>query len=210
MSFDYIIIGAGSAGCVLANRLTESQQNSVCVLEAGSDNNSFLVNTPGAFAAFMFLKKYNWSFNAEVKSDIRKGEAMFIPRGRGLGGSSATNAMLYIRGQAEDYNHWAALGNEGWSFADMLPYFKKSEHNEDLSEYNNFVGGVMDKFENMMNPESMSSATQIAEVIFTAATDGSNTLRYRAGEDAEQLLSARKTMEDSDFIQMMKSNLNIK
>jgi len=84
------------------------------------------------------------------------------------------------------------------------------QHNEDLSEYNNFVSGVMDKFENMMNPESMSSATQIAEVIFTAATDGSNTLRYRAGEDAEQLLSARKTMEDSDFIQMMKSNLNIK
>lgn len=84
------------------------------------------------------------------------------------------------------------------------------QHNEDLSEYNNFISGVMDKFENMMNPESMSSATQIAEVIFTAATDGSNTLRYRAGEDAEQLLSARKTMEDSDFIQMMKSNLNIK
>ena len=102
MNFDYIIIGAGSAGCVLANRLTESTQNSVCVLEAGSDNNSFLVNTPGAFAAFMFLKKYNWSFNAEVKSDIRKSEPMFIPRGKGLGGSSATNAMLYIRGQAED------------------------------------------------------------------------------------------------------------
>ncbi|MDY6976708.1 MAG: choline dehydrogenase [Pseudomonadota bacterium] len=143
MSFDYIIIGAGSAGCVLANRLTESQQNSVCVLEAGSDNNSFLVNTPGAFAAFMFLKKYNWSFNAEVKSDIRKGEAMFIPRGRGLGGSSATNAMLYIRGQAEDYNHWAALGNEGWSFADMLPYFKKSEHNEDLSDDLHGKGGPL-------------------------------------------------------------------
>jgi choline dehydrogenase-like flavoprotein len=143
MNFDYIIIGAGSAGCVLANRLTKSGQHSVCVLEAGSDNNSFLVNTPGAFAAFMFLKKYNWSFNAEAKSDIRKGEPMFVPRGRGLGGSSATNAMLYVRGQAEDYNHWAALGNTGWSFNDMLPYFIKSEHNEDLSGELHGQGGPL-------------------------------------------------------------------
>jgi choline dehydrogenase-like flavoprotein len=141
--FDYVIIGAGSAGCVLANRLTEDGNNSVCVLEAGSDNNSFLVSTPGAFAAFMFLKKYNWSFNAEVKPDIRKGEPMFVPRGRGLGGSSATNAMLYIRGQAQDYDHWASLGNEGWSFNDMLPYFKKAEHNEQFSDELHGQGGPL-------------------------------------------------------------------
>jgi len=128
--FDYIIVGAGSAGCVLANRLTESGIHSVCLLEAGTDNNSMLVNTPGAFSAFMFLKKFNWSFNAKPKSDIRNGDPMFVPRGKGLGGSSATNAMLYLRGQKQDYDHWAALGNEGWSFDDMLPYFKKSETNE--------------------------------------------------------------------------------
>lgn len=143
MNFDYIIIGAGSAGCVLANRLTQSGQHNVCVLEAGTENNSFLVSTPGAFAAFMFLKKYNWSFNAQAKPDIRKGEPLFIPRGRGLGGSSATNAMLYVRGQAEDYNHWAALGNDGWSFNDILPYFKKSEHNEDLSDELHGQGGPL-------------------------------------------------------------------
>jgi choline dehydrogenase len=89
-----------------------------------------LVNTPGAFSAFMFLKKFNWSFNAKPKSDIRHGAALFVPRGRGLGGSSATNAMLYIRGQKQDYDHWAALGNEGWAFDDILPYFKKSENNQ--------------------------------------------------------------------------------
>lgn len=143
MNFDYIIIGAGSAGCVLANRLTETNQHSVCVLEAGGNNKSFLVNTPGAFAAFMFLKKYNWSFNAKVKPDIRKGEPMFVPRGRGLGGSSATNAMLYVRGQAEDYDHWASLGNEGWSFKDVLPYFLKSEHNEDFSDDLHSQGGPL-------------------------------------------------------------------
>ncbi|MBA6295522.1 GMC family oxidoreductase [Colwellia sp. MB02u-9] len=128
--FDYIIVGGGSAGCVLANRLTENGKFTVCLLEAGGDNKSMLVNTPGAFSAFMFLKKFNWSFNAKPKSDIRHGAALFVPRGRGLGGSSATNAMLYLRGQKQDYDHWAALGNEGWAFDDMLPYFKKSETNQ--------------------------------------------------------------------------------
>jgi len=128
-NFDYIIVGGGSAGCVLANRLTENGKFKVCLLEAGSDNNSMLVNTPGAFSAFMFLKKFNWSFNAKSQNDIRNGDPMFVPRGKGLGGSSATNAMLYIRGQKQDYDHWAELGNEGWSFDDILPYFKKSETN---------------------------------------------------------------------------------
>ena len=128
-NFDYIIVGGGSAGCVLANRLTEDGKFNVCLLEAGSDNNSMLVKTPGAFSAFMFLKKFNWSFDAKPRKDIRNGDPLFVPRGRGLGGSSATNAMLYIRGQKQDYDHWAELGNEGWSFEDILPYFKKSETN---------------------------------------------------------------------------------
>lgn len=128
-NFDYIIVGGGSAGCVLANRLTEDGKFNVCLLEAGSDNNSMLVKTPRAFSAFMFLKKFNWSFDAKPRKDIRNGDPLFVPRGRGLGGSSATNAMLYIRGQKQDYDHWAELGNEGWSFDDILPYFKKSETN---------------------------------------------------------------------------------
>jgi choline dehydrogenase len=130
MNFDYIIVGAGSAGCVLANRLSENGQYSVCVLEAGGDGNSKLIKTPGAFAAFMFLKKFNWSFNAKPHADIRGGEPLFVPRGKGLGGSSATNAMLYVRGQREDYDYWESLGNKNWSYNDLLPYFKKSETNE--------------------------------------------------------------------------------
>ena len=138
-NFDYIIVGGGSAGCVLANRLTEDGKFNVCLLEAGSNNNSMLVKTPGAFSAFMFLKKFNWSFDAKSRKDIRNGDPLFVPRGRGLGGSSATNAMLYIRGQKQDYDHWAELGNDGWSFDDILPYFKKSETNS--RGESNFHGG---------------------------------------------------------------------
>jgi choline dehydrogenase-like flavoprotein len=128
-SFDYVIVGAGSAGCVLANRLSENGKFSVCVLEAGPADKSPLINIPGAFGYFMFSKKYNWDYNAKPVKDIRKGQALNVPRGKTLGGSSSTNAMLYIRGQQEDYNHWASLGNSGWSFDDLLPYFIKAENN---------------------------------------------------------------------------------
>ncbi|MBT4882726.1 MAG: choline dehydrogenase [Glaciecola sp.] len=176
MNFDYIIIGAGSAGCVLANRLTANPQNSVCVLEAGSDNNSFLVSTPGAFAAFMFLKKYNWSFNATTKPDIRKGKPMFVPRGRGLGGSSATNAMLYIRGQAQDYDDWAHLGNQGWAFSDMLPYFKKSEHNENLSDELHGKGGPLNVSTRPINYEISKRFIEASKQVGFKYTDDFNGL----------------------------------
>lgn len=138
--YDYIIVGAGSAGCVLANRLSENGQYSVCVLEAGPNDNTPMVRIPGAFSYFMFSKKYNWGYNAKVDASIRKGQPIFVPRGKTLGGSSATNAMLYVRGQHQDYDDWAALGNEGWSYSEMLPYFIKAETNERGA--NEFHGGA--------------------------------------------------------------------
>ncbi|MDO6707269.1 GMC family oxidoreductase [Photobacterium sp. 1_MG-2023] len=128
--YDFIIIGAGSAGCVLANRLSESGQYSVLVLEAGPSDRTPLVSTPAAFACFMFSKKYNWAYNATSDPALRHGQPVFVPRGKVLGGSSSVNAMLYVRGQKEDYDHWASLGNQGWGYQDMLPYFKKAESNE--------------------------------------------------------------------------------
>lgn len=128
-SVDYIIIGAGSAGCVIANRLSENGKYTVCILEAGPKNRNPFIRIPGAFSYFMFSKKYNWGFNAKVNKEIRDGVPIFVPRGKTLGGSSATNAMLYIRGQKQDYDNWAALGNPGWSYKEILPYFKKSETN---------------------------------------------------------------------------------
>lgn len=128
--YDYIVVGAGSAGCVLANRLTANGKYSVLVLEAGPSDKTPVVSTPGAFAYFMFSRKYNWAYNATPDPALRNGQPVFVPRGKVLGGSSSVNGMLYVRGQKEDYDHWAALGNAGWGFNDLLPYFKKSECNE--------------------------------------------------------------------------------
>lgn len=142
-TFDYIIVGGGSAGCVLANRLSADASVRVCLLEAGGDNKSPLVSTPGAFGLFMFLKKFNWSFNDKVNPALRKGAAVFLPRGKGLGGSSAINAMVYIRGHATDYDDWAQLGNPGWSYKDVLPYFKRSEDNSRGADAFHGTGGPL-------------------------------------------------------------------
>jgi len=128
--FDYIIVGAGSAGSVLANRLSKESQYSVLVLEAGPADTLSLIKIPGAFAFFMYSKRYNWAYEAEKVDDIRQGAPMFCPRGKTLGGSSAINAMVYIRGHKSDYDRWEQQGNPGWSYDEMLPYFKKSETNE--------------------------------------------------------------------------------
>jgi choline dehydrogenase-like flavoprotein len=128
--YDYIIVGGGSAGCVLANRLSASGKHRVCLLEAGPEDRTPLISTPGAFAYFMFSRKYNWMFDSEAKPDIRNGQPVFCPQGKTLGGGSAINAMVYIRGHRCDYDHWAALGNRGWGYDDLLPYFRKNETNE--------------------------------------------------------------------------------
>ncbi len=130
--YDYIIVGAGSAGCALAYRLSENPSNSVLLLEAGGPDKKLEIKIPGGYAK-LHKSKVDWGFWTEPQEHL-DGRKLYLPRGKTLGGSSSTNAMAYVRGNRSDYDYWANLGNQGWDYDSILPYFKKSEHNEDLND----------------------------------------------------------------------------
>ena len=128
-TFDYVIVGGGSAGCVLAARLSEDPDVAVCLLEAGPVDTSVLIHCPAGLALLAQTGAANWAFETVPQAGLN-GRRGYQPRGKVLGGSSSVNAMIYLRGQAEDYDAWAAEGNPGWAWADVLPYFRRAEHNE--------------------------------------------------------------------------------
>ncbi len=140
--YDYIIIGAGSAGCVLANRLTADEGNRVLLLEAGKRDSSTFIRMPAGLAQLIGGGPYNWSFSTAPEPHLNNRQ-LFWPRGKVLGGSSSINGMVYIRGHAQDYDRWRQLGNEGWSYDDVLPYFKRSVNNERGANDFHGVGGPL-------------------------------------------------------------------
>ncbi len=127
-TFDYVIVGSGAAGSILANRLSANGAT-VCVLEAGPPDNSPFLHIPAGFIKAVFNKKYAWQFSSEGTAQTN-GRRVPIPQGRTLGGSTSINGLVYNRGQAADFDHWASLGNPGWAYADVLPYFKSMERRE--------------------------------------------------------------------------------
>src|SRR6204780_2966597 len=153
-AYDYIVVGAGSAGCVLAARLTENRRTRVLLLEAGGAGGAKEIRIPAAFSK-LFKTGADWNYATEPEPHLHE-RRLYWPRGKVVGGSSAINAMIYIRGNRADYDYWRELGNPGWGFAEGLPYFKKSENRErGASEYHG-VGGPV----NVADPRYVNPLTR--------------------------------------------------
>jgi choline dehydrogenase len=171
--FDYIIVGAGSAGCVLANRLSADGKHSVLLLEAGPRDRNMWIHIPIGYAKLFKNPKVNWMYQTEPEPGL-DGRQVFQPRGKVLGGSSSINGLVYIRGQHADYDRWRQLGNVGWSFADMLPYFKKAENQQrGESEYHG-VGGPLNVSNHRQNDPLSDAFIQAATQVGIPANDDFN------------------------------------
>jgi choline dehydrogenase len=169
-TYDFIIVGAGSAGCTLANRLTESGKFRVLLIESGGEHDRFFVRMPLGIGYLFNNPSVNWKFTTEPDPAGRK---HYWPRGKILGGSSSINAMVYIRGQADDYDDWAALGNTGWGYGDVLPYFRKSEGND--------IGP--DQFHGALGPLKVSSIENRVHPVATLCYQAAVAAGYRETPD---------------------------
>jgi choline dehydrogenase len=162
-AYDYVIVGAGSAGCVLANRLTADEDNEVLLVEAGKPDEKREIAIPAACSE-LWKSSVDWAYYTESQTELNDRE-LYWPRGKTLGGSSSINAMIYARGQPADYDHWADIGNDGWAYEDVLPYFKKAEHNERGSSEYHGTGGPRNVADQQSPNELSETFTEAGEAV---------------------------------------------
>ena len=179
--FDYVIVGAGSAGCVLANRLSADGKNSVLLLEAGPRDTNLWIHVPLGYGRLFKEKTVNWMYQTEPEPGL-DGRSVFQPRGKVLGGSSSINGLLYVRGQHEDYDRWRQHGNNGWGFDDVLPYFKKAENQQRGADDFHGSGGPL-PVSDLGHPDPLSAAfiTAAAETGLPVNPDFNGALQEGAG-----------------------------
>ena len=211
-TFDYVIVGAGTAGCVLANRLSEDQNATVCLVEAGPPDASPLIHMPAGFIRMLFDPTYNWMFMAPGDDNV-KNRPIFVPRGKGLGGSTSINGMIYMRGHPRDYDEWASLGNAGWGYGDLLPYFTKSEHNE------NYTDGKVHGRDGPLNIKYLESPNKLNRVFLEAAelVGKKRIADFNDGGDKEGFAIYQVTIKDgrrvsaaTAFLDPIRSRPNLK
>ncbi|HYW64205.1 MAG TPA: GMC family oxidoreductase N-terminal domain-containing protein, partial [Bradyrhizobium sp.] len=190
-TFDFVVVGGGSGGCAVAGRLSEDAQTSVALLEAGGRNDNWVVTTPGALVLMVSGRVNNWALETVPQPGLQ-GRIGYQPRGKGLGGSSAINAMVYIRGHRADYDHWAALGNSGWSYSDVLPYFKRSEDNADFDGAYHGKGGPL-------AVNKLRSDNPVQQIFLQAAREAQFRIRDDFnGEEQEGLGTYQVTQKDGE------------
>jgi choline dehydrogenase len=170
-NFDYVIVGAGSAGCVLADRLTADGQNRVLLLEYGGSDRSIFIQMPSALSIPMNMEKYNWFYHTEPEPHL-DGRRMHTPRGKVLGGSSSINGLVYIRGNPQDFERWSAQGAKGWAYRDVLPYFRRAEtRQEGGDEYRGSSGKLHTRYGTVENPLHAAWLTAAREAGYPHTAD---------------------------------------
>jgi choline dehydrogenase len=210
VSFDYVIVGAGSAGCVLANRLTADGKHSVLLLEFGGSDRSIFVQMPSALSIPMNMKRFNWFYHTQPEPYL-DGRRIHTPRGKGLGGSSSINGLVYIRGNPEDFNGWQAQGAAGWSYRDVLPYFRRAEtRQEGGNAYRGGSGPLQTRYGSLRNPLHAAWLAAAREAGYPATDDVNGMQQEGFGRMDMTVGEGRRSSAANAYLRPAMSRSNLK